>query len=368
MDTFKYLDRKNCTLHNSTEEFNNGNEDFIKLEETDGRYEPANSGVYSEYYGEHIDRDSAVWAEDVDSWILSSDARYLEYEGEYVHRDCDCIGYSKYDNQYYYEEDLVESEHLNTYIYDKDALEVYTNSKKEDYLPKDYLTKGLVMEVNINGDDLVVLTSAVIKNPFADEWLFKDGEIMVHKNKRSGQYISQKEAEENGYDLGSQLDFVNVDDYLFLKSDNQQAPTKEDFFNMIESYKNERMLGQADRVVRTKTSWAWGILNEWEQLDTDSKIGVIKLGIYLGYCESEILDTGLPKSQNRAKIISNNKEKLSRLAPEELIEELSDGNKSFNSIERWVKMMDNYTNEIIDTGLESDRQLIVANYLFKHVN
>ena len=368
MDTFKYLDTSTCTLHSSSEEFDKGNGDFIKLEETNGKYQPSNPGVYSDYYGEYIDRDSAVWAENEDSWISSDDAIYLEYNGEYVHRDCDYIGYSEYDGQYYYHDDLVESEHLNTYIYANDALQSYTNSKNEDYLPKDYLTKGLAMEVNINGDDLVVLTSAVIKNPFADEWLFKDGEIMVHKNKRGGQYISQKEAEENGYDLGSQLESVNVDDYLFLKSDNQQAPTKEDFFNMIKDYKNERMLSQADKIVRTKTSWAWGILNEWEQMDTDAKIGVIKLGIYLGYCQSEILDTGLPKSQNRAKIISNNKEKLSRLAPEELIEELSDGNKSFNSIERWVKMMDNYTNEIIDTGLESDRQLIVANYLFKHVN
>ena len=368
MDTFKYLDRKNCKLHSSSTEFDNANEDFINLEDTGGSYREVEIGIYSEYYGEYIDRDSAVWAEDVDSWILSGDARYLEYKGEYVHRNCDYIGYSKYDGNYYYDEDLVESEHLDSYIYEKDTLEAYTTSKKEDYLPKDYLNQGLAMEVDINGDDLVVLTSAVIKNPFADEWLFKDGDIMVHKNKRSGQYISQKEAEENGYDLGSQLDFVNVDDYLFLKSDNQQAPTKEDFFNMIKDYKNERMISQADNVVRTKTSWAWGILNEWGQMDTDSKIGVIKLGIYLGYCESEISDTGLPKSQNRAKIISNNKEKLSRLAPEELIEELSDGNKSFNSIERWVKMMDNYTNEIIDTGLESDRQLIVANYLFKHVN
>jgi hypothetical protein len=239
MDTFKYLDRKNCKLHSSSTEFDNANEDFINLEDTGGSYREVESGIYSEYYGEYIyDRDSAVWAVDKDSWILSSDARYLEYKNVYVHRDCDYIGYSKYDSNYYYDEDLVESEHLDSYLYDKDTLEAYTNSKKEDYLPKDYLTNGLAMEVDINGDDLVVLTSAVIKNPFADEWLFKDGDIMVHKNKRSGQYISQKEAEENGYDLGSQLDFVNVDDYLFLKSDNQQAPTKEDFFNMIKDYKN----------------------------------------------------------------------------------------------------------------------------------
>ena len=366
MDTLKYLNRKNCTLYSSSDEFDSGNEDFIRLEDTGGSYLEAEQGVYSEYYGENIDRDSAVWAEDVDSYIWVDDSIHLEYKGIHVHRDCDYIGYSKYDMNYYYHDDLVESEHLGTYLYDSDALEAYTNSTTTDYLPKDYLDKGLAMEIDINGDDLVVLTSAVIKNPFADEWLFKDGEIMVHKNKRSGQYISQKEAQENGYDLGSQLDFVNVDDYLFLKSDNQQAPTKEDFFNMIESYKNERMLSQADKVVRTKTSWAWGILRDWDSYNIDEKIGVIKLGIYLGYCESEISDTGLPKSENRSRVIYNNKEKLSRLAPMELIQELA--NSPFNAIERWVKMMDNYTNEIIDTGLESDRQLIVANYLFKHVN
>ena len=68
MDTFKYLNTKTGFITSDGSEWDDGNSNWGKLESTLGEIESALEMVYSEYYGEDIVRDEAVWAVDVQSW------------------------------------------------------------------------------------------------------------------------------------------------------------------------------------------------------------------------------------------------------------------------------------------------------------
>ena len=118
------------------------------------------------------------------------DGHYLDYKNEWVSNDCETVKYSPHEGSHFYEEDLVYSNYMQNYLYDENAIEGYTDSNTIDYLPTSYLNTGKVKQIEMDGVEFYCLTSAIIKNPFADEWFFKDGDVIVFADKRGGQYIS----------------------------------------------------------------------------------------------------------------------------------------------------------------------------------
>jgi hypothetical protein len=178
MDTFKYLNIDEKLLSTDDNGFDNGNEDWIKLEDTGGGFEEAQRGVYSEYLDEYIDEDSAVFAQDLQSYIHSDDAYYLEYKDEYVSDQSDVV-YSEYDSNYYLKEDAVHSDYGNDWIYANDAMEAYYSSDDQTWVPDNFMTRGLADEYFIENKVKICLSACVFKSPFSDEYLFRNAKSSI---------------------------------------------------------------------------------------------------------------------------------------------------------------------------------------------
>jgi hypothetical protein len=209
MDTFFTLDKVENLL--------TGNEDDLDIE---GRYELRDTSgravftnrIWSEYHGEYIDRDDAVYCRDIDGYVCSDNARYLSYKDEWVSENNDDIVYSDHDGEYYYQTDTVYSEYLQSYIYSGDAVRIRTSTENYDYLPEH--DNNAVM-IDILGKEQLVLTDSVMKNPFDGKWVFKEDPVSVYWCEELNRYVSSEYAEKNGLEIDrSRKDEIMMRKYL----------------------------------------------------------------------------------------------------------------------------------------------------------
>lgn len=303
MDTFKYLNRDDKTLSTDANEYDNGNQDWIKLESTGGDFEEVERGVYSEYYGEYIDEDSAVFAEDIQSYIHSDDAYYLEYKDTYVHNDADVV-YSEFDGQYYLSEDAIKSEYLDTYIYSDDALNVFTSPDEEDYVPDSFREKGLVKEYYLDGSPKWCISANVFKSPFSNEYFFRTGTVKVF-TVQDGGLMTQNEADTKDIDTkGLESDYMEIDDYL---SKRIKPLTKDQFTEKVKSL--EFTENQINDFKRDSSSQLYTLNSFFRDVTLDEIERMMKLLIWLSYSASERDQYGKPKSKNRRNLIESMKSK-----------------------------------------------------------
>lgn len=181
MDTFISFDRDNKVLRSGEDS------DCIKLQDTGGGY--SEPGVWSDYAGEHIDEDYAVWIESIDDYVHQDDAVYLNYKDIYeidntiyrsrynlpalVHSEC-CETWLYVDDSSYSEilkdyVDISEGEYT-TFIINKDG--------DEDIVPDGAKYTHLYKEVNDENYSL-----DYIKNPYTGEYGFWDDIIYDVRNK-----------------------------------------------------------------------------------------------------------------------------------------------------------------------------------------
>jgi len=126
MDTFLTLDTDNGIL--SSEE--SSDRDCIKLQDTHGGYQE--QGVWSDYEGEYIDEDYAVYIDSINDYVHQNNAVYLEYKDRY---ELD-------DNNYRIRHNLpqlVHSECCETWLYIDDSsyseiLGDYVDISDEEYI------------------------------------------------------------------------------------------------------------------------------------------------------------------------------------------------------------------------------------------
>lgn len=171
MDTFKILNHKTGTL-SPNEDLWPGT-DLWKLEDTMGGHDDDDM-VWSDYHNEHINRDSAILCRNGD-WVYEDEAIYLEYLNEFASPQEEVV-YSEYDSCYYYLDDVIMSECLDSYIYEKYSIPIVINSKLyEDYTHKDF--KDLIIDIEIDGEVLKTLDKFVILDPIEGKYYFKDYEI-----------------------------------------------------------------------------------------------------------------------------------------------------------------------------------------------
>lgn len=173
VDTLKYYYPEDGTLSSS----DGGRGEKWTLEDTEGGYESDEGGIYVEYYGESYPEDDLVYCERGDEYRLEDDAVYLDFYNEYATEEyidrnmveCDyydgdpyrdqydtvdvygtdevaCkeyaannLSYSDYYNEYLPEGRTVYSEHHETDLYDREAVEVYTdaNQRNTDWRAED---------------------------------------------------------------------------------------------------------------------------------------------------------------------------------------------------------------------------------------
>jgi len=350
MDTFKYLNRDEKLLSTDASEFDNNNQDWVKLESTGGDFEEAERGVYSEYYGEYIDEDSAVWAEDIQSYIHSDDSYYLEYKDSYVHNDADVV-YSEFDGQYYLSEDAIKSEYLDSHIYSDDALNVFISIDQEDYVPDSFREKGIVKEYFVDGSPIWCISANVFKSPFSNEYFFRTGQIKLFTTE-NGTLMTQNEADTKDIDTdGLESEYMDIDDYL---SKRIKPLTKDEFLEKVKSLKFTE--NQVNYFKRNCTSYLYSLGAFFTRLTPDELEGLMKLVIWLSYSATERDQYGKPKSKNRRNLIESMRNKCEEFIKNERFYELST-----NPIEALFRIMDSNLSDCV-----RDEELLSQIILYKN--
>jgi len=321
MDTFKYLNRDKNLLSTDSNEFDNGNQDWIRLESTGGDYEEAHQGVWSEYYQEYIDEDNAVYAEDVQSYINSDDSIYLEYKDIYVTQEADVV-YSEYDSNYYYEHDAVHSEYLDDWIYSDDSIEVHYTAEDTTYVPSGFETRGLVDELKVNGEWKKCILACIFKSPFANEYLFRYGTLLVYKLE-DGTLVTEQEAEEEDIDV-QPLDasfYVDLDEYM----SKVEKITKEDLLTKLQEYTFSNEQIQKFKYLLSSRAGFRSDLRRFFDDDADLKTmnELLRMLIYFSYKESEKNDYGKPRRKNRVQYLDDNESIVAQFIDKEIINRLS---------------------------------------------
>ena len=344
MDTFKWLNRGQNLLSTDSSEFDDGNDDWIKLEDTGGGFEEVERGIYSEYLGEYIDEEYAVFAEDLQSYIHSDDAYYLEYKDVYVSTSANVV-HSELDGQYYLEQDAIQSEYLDDWIYENDAISVYYNSEDETWVPDNFMTRGLADEYTIGGKWINCLSACVFKSPFADEYLFRNGTLLVYILPDKSM-VTELEAEEKEIDLkGIESGYVELEEYM----SKVEKITEEDLLTKLKEYNFSD--SQINRFKDTLIGGFRGDISYLQLLNNRSFFSAsnnetvaefIRMFIYFSYKESEKNEFGKPRRKNRRQVLDDN---------ESIVNEFIDKTKidtiSINSFELMFSLVDSQLSNFI---------------------
>lgn len=319
MDTFKYLNRGKKLLSTDASDFDDGNDDWIKLEDTGGGYDEAQSGIYSEYLGEYIDEESAVFAEDLQSYIHGDDAIYLEYKDRYVSDGANTV-WSEYENGYYMENDAVHSEYLDDYIYDEDAISAYYTTEDETLVPENFEARGLVDEYFVGNENKRCLSARVFKSPFAKEYLFRIGTLLVYILPDKSM-VTELEAEEKEIDLtGLESGYVELEEYM----SKVEKITQEDLLTKL-----KEISFTDSEIQRFKQNLELRIFRSdlrrfFTENDKDSISGLLRMLIYFSYKESETNEFNKPKRKNRRQVLDNNESMVNEFIEKSKIDNLSE--------------------------------------------
>jgi hypothetical protein len=173
MDNFYIFDHVNFKLTNDDIWPKEG---LYKLQNTDGTYTGDDDTVWSEYHGEHINREDAVYCENADDYVHVDSAIYLEYLSIYASPNEE-TAYSEWFDQTYYLDDVIHSEIMGDYIPTNDSISIFINSfGDEDYIVADFAKKSLVT-LNFDGDEIKTLNKFVILDPTTGEYHFRDEKV-----------------------------------------------------------------------------------------------------------------------------------------------------------------------------------------------
>ncbi len=169
MDSLKFYNPEEDILSTNTDYSDNKN--WWRLEKTDGGY--IHLTVYSEYYDTYLDDEDAVWAVDLESYIPRDYAVYVDSEDAFYHYENNYdIVYSEWEEVYILMEDAVYSERVESYLTIDYSVEVWINSKKQDWLPKS-LARSESQKVTIDGKEKLCLINSITKDKEGN-WYFKD--------------------------------------------------------------------------------------------------------------------------------------------------------------------------------------------------
>jgi len=338
MDTFKYLNRDEKLLSTDANEYDNGNQDWIRLESTGGGFEEVERGIYSEYLGEYIDEDYAVFAEDLQSYIHGDDAYYLEYKDVHVSTSADVV-HSEYDGLYYLEEDAVKSDYLDDWVYSNDAMEAYYSSEDQTWVPDNFMTRGLADEYFIENKVKICLSACVFKSPFSDEYLFRNGTLLVYKLE-DGTMVTEQEAEEKEIDLkGIESEYVSLDEYL----SKVEKITQTDLLTQLKEFNFAGIqITKFRDIVSLRGGFRSDLRTFFGENRNETIGGLIKVLIYFSYKESEKNEFGKVKRKNRREVLDNSESTVN-----EFIEKIKINNLSTSTLELMFELVDAQISNLI---------------------
>jgi hypothetical protein len=170
MDTFKYYSPEQGLL---TKMLTNDTDGVLYLQSTGGGGPLLEDEFrWSNCQGEWLDVDNAFYCSDIDDYVSSDFAIWLEYIGEYVSDRAE-TRYCEYDGNTYLEEDSVESAMMNDWIPKEDAIKVITStSGNGDWDWCHIGEKSLYVEV-----DDKYYSKEYTFDPYTEEWTFDHEEV-----------------------------------------------------------------------------------------------------------------------------------------------------------------------------------------------
>lgn len=159
LDTLSVYNKKKGILNNQGQLLRN--EGYLHLIDYQGSYVDEvdhREYVYSNFYGEEIVREDAVYCQIDDDWVYNHDSVYVHNtDGLYAIRTSDKIVHSKFLNKskYFLKEDAVYSEFMQTWIYKDSVREAYINKEKTEKGIIHFRLIGKTFHKDDNGDIVI---------------------------------------------------------------------------------------------------------------------------------------------------------------------------------------------------------------------
>jgi hypothetical protein len=138
LDTFRLYDPKLHTLYNSDGEYETGN--YFSLDSTDGGYSSI-SDVWSDWHGEYICEDDAIYSIQLSTYILSVDAIYIRSRRDYLPRTHPDLVEDEWTHESLHSDDAVFSDEYSGYINSENAILVITKIESKLDLESSYIHK-----------------------------------------------------------------------------------------------------------------------------------------------------------------------------------------------------------------------------------
>lgn len=161
VDTFRRFNPDEARLYNDEDQDCEG--DWL-LNNTSGGYEEITGGVYSDWLGETIPEDEAVWSDHVDSYLYENDAIYIS-KGSRMHQgwwpqDHDSIVWDEWHQDSIHINDAYYSEQYSGYILADESVDVV------DYVDKNGDCNEETCWVHENDSCYLRFNNSNIKNTF----------------------------------------------------------------------------------------------------------------------------------------------------------------------------------------------------------
>ena len=274
MDTFVCYNHKKHLLSDDEDLW--PEDGWWKLQNTNGTY-LTDEVVYSEWNGEYIQRQEAVFCRDVNDWLRNDQAIYLEYKDLWYSPESDEVCWSDYDEEYYHIDDAIYSEYLETYLFTDRSIVAFVTSDDEMAIPSEM--SHLVKKIEINGEEKNCFIPAIMINPLTGEWCFKKDTIKLVFSTQLNSYVREEEA--------------NSKDLEIQKSKYKRISLAEYFANKIEDVEPEDLLNYLIKLEPTqkvlnkindfyKNSRAYYLRDE-STYTTLEKFQILKAALWFGY-------------------------------------------------------------------------------------
>ena len=206
---------------------------YIKVQNTNGGFE-TDDAVYSEWHGEYISRENAIYCDNVEDWLDKDEARYLEYKNEWA-APTDDVFWSEYHSEYFYRDDCVYSELMSDALYsdNKNVIEIELNWDGDTDFAVKSRTDLYIIEW-IDEKPRYFLRENYIKDPFTGEYHFKDEKVGTGKNiVEYSKYLDKVIAEK----LGIKMDNTNTDKSgNFMIDDKLLSKVREELRNIMKDF------------------------------------------------------------------------------------------------------------------------------------
>lgn len=238
LDNFKWLDVDSCRLYYGVQD----ETDKRKLQNTDGTF--TENAVWSEWEGEYIDEDEAVYCEHY-GHILRENAVYLEYDGHWYPATSNEACFSNYFEEYYHKSECVYSEFLESDIPRSESIEYYTSpNSKPDFIANELIS--LLIQVEYDGNEYRSMIEHLIFDPIENRYRFKDETVQLSDHSvLIGEFLSQKvdPISKSGLIDNIRSSKVSVDIDKLLKN-MLNINTGEDFSIILRYFLRDSKLGE----------------------------------------------------------------------------------------------------------------------------